>query len=382
METFNPENSAYQILDRVGEGLTSVVYKAVKADSRGHSRQLVALKVLKDETAVPILRREFETLARVRSLHCARVLGWENDADRSALVLEWIEGATIDRLATRFELDSAEIDEIVRQIARGLLDLRSQGLHHGDLHPRNVIVDVEGRVRLVDFGTAPDPEPGVIRGVPAYLAPEIWDGRPTSFEADLFALGLVRRDVESRFDRIPSPSSARARAERMTNVDDDLLHPDPSRRKLPVRIVERDENAECVSSLARRVGEILAEKRAATQVIELERGPESKPWTMPIAASLAAAVCALSVPVRADAPVEIGAGTARLEVNSHRWLEIEINGRVAGFAPVSARLRVGNHRLRWRSSRGEGELRLEVSASRNLKLSETDLVRLSSRVNR
>lgn len=385
MDSFKPELVKYEILECVGEGLTSSVHKAVRVDSRGHSRQLVALKVLKDESAIPILRREFETLARIRSLHCARVLGWENDGAQAALVLEWIEGATIDRLAKSYALTAAETSEIVRQIAIGLSDLRDQGLHHGDLHPRNVIVDVEGRVRLVDFGTVRSPRPGVIHGVPAYLSPEIWNGETTSFASDFFALGLIEHDMKTRFEEVPKASNAKGRAFRFAKAGGGLLDIAPAQRASSVNFSVSGESSEVCARIGERVRQLLAARVAPTEtrLIPLRSSEGAKNWKMPMAASLLAIVCALSISVRAEAPAELDLEPATLEVRSNKWVELEINGKPAGFSPISVHgLRPGLHRLRWRGSAGRGDVRIELFAGRTTRLSEVDLERISAQVNR
>lgn len=384
MASFKPELVNYEILECVGEGLTSSVHKAVRSDSRGHSRQLVALKVLKDESSIPVLRREFETLARLRSLHCGRVLGWENDGDQAALVLEWIEGETIDRLAKEFLLDESEIEEIVSQIATGLRDLRDQGLHHGDLHPRNVIVDVEGRVRIVDFGTAPNPRPGIIHGAPAYLAPEIWAGERTSYTSDLFALGMIAHDMKTRFAEVPPSSGARERAERFAKTDSGLTAMDPEKRNAATFSSERDAQ-QVRTRIGRRVADLLAMRaeHSITKVFSMGSQRMQKRWKTPLAASLLAVLSTLSISVRAEAPAEVEVEPATLEIRSHRWVEMEINGEAAGFSPLSVRgLRPGFHRLRWRGPAGVGEARVQVSAGRVLRLSEADLARFSEVVNR
>ncbi len=238
-----------------------------------------------------------------------------------------------------------------------------------------MIVDTEGIVRLVDFGTLP-PERGVIRGAPAYLSPEIWRGATTSFEADLFALGSMLHDLATAFAQVPSAAHARDRSERLSRSGDPLLDPDPSKRRLSKAKSDDAHRAR----LAKRVAERLAEKRERieTQALSCVIPVKRKPWIATVAASALAIVSTLSISVRAEAPLEMETRPTGLEIRSNRWLEIEINGKTAGFTPVAiSHLREGFHRVRWRGEKGSGEARIELLAGRTRRLGEKDLNELN-----
>lgn len=196
------DSSEYELLEVLGEGSNSVVYKARQVDSRRFTQRLVALKLIKSNSLVHLLKQQFDSLKQVSSAHCVNLYGWANFGDNVALVLEYVDGCTLTHLARHQKLGLAEIEEVTRQIQEGLQALYHHNLCHGDLSLGNVLIDKHGRVVLVDFlGTClADPQ-----GTPAYLSLERWNHQPPTLSHDLFSLGLIRHDLErhSGFGEIP-----------------------------------------------------------------------------------------------------------------------------------------------------------------------------------
>src|SRR4051794_23578137 len=125
-----PEAGSYRLVQLLGEGLSSIVYKAFRTDSRKHSSQVVALKILKSQKDVQILKGEFEALLGITSPYCVSVLGWENFPQGSALVLEYVPGLSLEAFTRQHQLSRSIIDEITRQLQLGLAHLLQKGLCH------------------------------------------------------------------------------------------------------------------------------------------------------------------------------------------------------------------------------------------------------------
>jgi serine/threonine protein kinase len=373
MRRFQPDPSRYEIERNVGEGLNASVFKAIRVDGRERSRQHVALKFLKDRTAVEFLRREFETLSKVLSPHCARVLAWESSGEDCALVLEWVDGPTLFDLALRFQLSKVVIDEILSQIQQGLFDLRDSGLHHGDLHPRNIMIDSSGMVRLVDFATAKLAN-GMIQGAPSFLAPEIWNGADTSFEADLFALGVVEIGLYQGFQSL---------ARQTQHTESGWLSLCADQRVQRVLHTERASREAARAELKHLVLQFTTNHNVVTQVLELKQRAVAR---FSIAASLAIAVSgflAVAVPVQAEAPLSQNETRAEIKISTQNWAEISLNGQKVGYSPVEmSGLRPGAHRLTWKSAFGEGELRFQLKSGEKLRVLESTLRARSTPVKR
>jgi hypothetical protein len=161
--------------------------------------QTVALKFLPDS-----VREDAERLARFRSeVSVARQVSHPNvcrvydigEADGHIfLSMEFIDGedlATLLRRIGRLAPDKAA--EMARQLCAGLAAAHDRGVLHRDLKPANVMIDGRGRVRLADFGLAGAvaADTSGLAGTPAYMAPELFAGQPTTIQSDIYALGLV-----------------------------------------------------------------------------------------------------------------------------------------------------------------------------------------------
>ncbi|MEO6081153.1 MAG: protein kinase [Steroidobacteraceae bacterium] len=181
---------------------------------RAHDTRLerdVALKTLPDQFAadaasIARLAREARLLATLNHPNIAAILGFEEQDGRCWLVLELVEGVTLeDRLAAG-KLSLAEAADIALQVAEALQAAHSRGIIHCDLKPSNIKLTVEGRVKVLDFGisrslqappqtlqttrTAPA-TPGEMAGTPAYMSPEQTRGEQVGPTSDIWAFGVL-----------------------------------------------------------------------------------------------------------------------------------------------------------------------------------------------
>ncbi len=113
------------------------------------------------------------------------------------LVMELVDGSSLDRLLDEGPLDPARTMGLIAQAAAALQAAHSAGLVHRDIKPGNLLVGPDGDVKITDFGiayaagSASVTSPGALIGTPAYLAPERAAGAPATPAADLYALGIV-----------------------------------------------------------------------------------------------------------------------------------------------------------------------------------------------
>jgi eukaryotic-like serine/threonine-protein kinase len=206
--------SHYQILEKLGEGGMGVVYRA-------HDRRLdraVAIKIVHPDAAASPQRRErFAREARAASAlnhpHIVAIHDIDRDssegADRDFIVMEYVDGASLDRLLEKKLLPVPEALDYAVQIASALGAAHAAGIVHRDVKPANVMLSKSGEAKLVDFGLAKLIEPqsgddstptvsadlrterGTVLGTPSYMSPEQAEGRPVDGRSDVFSFGSM-----------------------------------------------------------------------------------------------------------------------------------------------------------------------------------------------
>lgn len=199
----------YDLGDVVGRGGIGTVYRAIQQPLE----RPVALKMLRPEFSEhPTIRRRFvreaRTVAALAHPNIATVHDFGVDEeDRLFLVLEFVEGESLESLGQRGALDLPAIARIFHQVLTGLGHAHARGVIHRDIKPANILVthDEAGLpwVKIVDFGIAAvtgvtgfDEDlasgSGQIVGTPQYMAPEQVRGeRHVSATVDVYAVALT-----------------------------------------------------------------------------------------------------------------------------------------------------------------------------------------------
>jgi serine/threonine protein kinase len=212
----------YRLERIIGTGGMAIVWCAT--DQRLGRR--VAIKVIADTLAadpayVERFAREARTAAGLSHPHLVSVYDYAASASQPFLVMELVEGGTLaDRIA-RGPVDAHEARALAADLTAALGCVHEAGILHRDIKPANVLVGRDGRARLTDFGIA-QPEdatrltrPGDVIGTIRYLAPEVLAGGAPSVQSDLYALGVLVRELVGE----NADPALRAFVERLTAAD-------------------------------------------------------------------------------------------------------------------------------------------------------------------
>jgi eukaryotic-like serine/threonine-protein kinase len=198
------------VLRRIGEGGMGVVYEAFDSERRVR----VALKTLAhlDPASVYRLKNEFRSLADVRHPNLVQLHELFADGPQWLFTMELIAGerfdywvrpsrAAPDALASAvIALDEARLRVALPQLLAAIEAIHAAGKLHRDIKPSNVLVTDDGRVVVLDFGLAVDPDLGgvgqtvadqSVSGTPAYMAPEQAAGHAATQASDFYALGVM-----------------------------------------------------------------------------------------------------------------------------------------------------------------------------------------------
>ena len=184
----------YRIIGLLGRGGMGEVYRA--DDLR--LGQPVALKFLppglgRDAQRLAQFHTEVRTARQVSHPNICRVYDIGEAEGQLFLSMEFVDGEDLSASLRRFgRFPEDRAIEIARQICVGLAAAHERGVLHRDLKPANIMLDGQGRVRIMDFSLATAEAVTDVRaGTPAYMAPEQLLGREVTVRSDIFALGLV-----------------------------------------------------------------------------------------------------------------------------------------------------------------------------------------------
>lgn len=205
----------YRIIGKQGAGGCSVVYDAWHISDGRH----VAIKVLalpegldaaEAETSKKRFFREARILASLKNEHSVECIEYGLFNGAPCVVLEFVEGKQLDEYLREFGALPFDYGVgIVCQILEALDEAHRKGIIHRDIKPANILVIQNSQppvVRLIDFGIATLQEGalgemmktrlGVVRGTPAYMAPELFTGQVSATpESDIYAIGLVLCEI-------------------------------------------------------------------------------------------------------------------------------------------------------------------------------------------
>ncbi|WP_461395447.1 serine/threonine-protein kinase, partial [Deferrisoma sp.] len=193
----------YRIAGRIGQGGMATVYKGIQASLD----RPVAIKVISKNLAEdPELRerflRESHIIARLAHPNIIHVIdrGITRDG-RPFFVMEYVEGTDLARWIREGGLDANRRLDLMTQVCKALAYAHKNGVVHRDIKPGNILVDLDGNARVLDFGIAQFADEalegdatgaGVVMGTLAYMSPEQRvDSRAVTPASDIYSLGVV-----------------------------------------------------------------------------------------------------------------------------------------------------------------------------------------------
>ena len=187
----------YEILGKIGTGGMADVYKA-----KDHKlNRFVAVKVLKpefreDTTFIKKFRSEAQAAAVLTHPNIVNVFDVGDDNGVYYIVMELIEGITLkEYISKKGKLSVKEATSIAIQVSMGLEAAHSHGIVHRDVKPQNIIISMDGKVKVTDFGIARAASSNTISsnvmGSVHYSSPEQVRGGYSDEKSDIYSLGIT-----------------------------------------------------------------------------------------------------------------------------------------------------------------------------------------------
>jgi len=198
-QLINQTISHYKIIKKLGQGGMGEVFLAEDTELR----RKVALKFLPPHfTSNAALKARFKREAQAAAalnhpnIVTVHEIGEHNGV--SYIVMEYVEGASLKDLNEQRELSLDKALDFVIQICSGLGKAHQAGVWHRDIKPANILINRDGRVKIVDFGLAKLQDEtqlltqtGTTMGTPHYMSPEQAKGERVDQRSDIFSTGVV-----------------------------------------------------------------------------------------------------------------------------------------------------------------------------------------------
>lgn len=262
----------YRVEKRLGAGGMGEVFRGV--DTR--LNRPVAIKQCRAAFSLRF-RREALALSALNHPHICTLY----DVGADLIVMELVEGETLEERLKRGPLPLAEVTRLGAQMADALATAHGKGITHRDLKPGNVMITRNG-VKLLDFGLAAIEgdtltQAGDVMGTPAYMAPEQRQGKNAGAPTDIYGLGLLLHEMATGQRPTVTPGATA----KLTALPQSLTH-----------IVQRC-LAEDPSARWEGAGEVRALLEWAAQAPQAIAPPAAFPWKWVATAAL----LALAVPV-------------------------------------------------------------------------------------
>jgi serine/threonine-protein kinase len=223
----------YQLRKRLGEGGYGEVYEAWD----GKLCRSVAIKCFKHAGSGVQnagLLREARLAASLRHAAFVKVHAIEDDGHGQFIVMEMVEGSTLKQAQGDRPLGVPTALDWIGQVAEAMRDAHASGLVHGDLKPSNLMVQPDGKVRILDFGLAmrydmlattsmAQAEP---QGTIAYMAPERLLGAAPDARGDVYALGVILYELVCGARPFPTLNGLALAAAQVQSSSDSWNYPE------------------------------------------------------------------------------------------------------------------------------------------------------------
>ena len=189
----------YEVIEELGRGGMGRVYKV--RDGKLHED--IALKILNPEIAsdpamIDRFRNELKLARKITHKQVCRMYDLGESDGISFITMEYVAGEDLKKVIRRAGMLPVErAIAIAKQICEGLAEAHALAILHRDLKSRNIMIDLEGNVRIMDFGIAcslraPDETRSQeIFGTPDYMSPEQVDGEEADLRSDIYQLGII-----------------------------------------------------------------------------------------------------------------------------------------------------------------------------------------------
>ncbi|EYC25112.1 hypothetical protein Y032_0012g1707 [Ancylostoma ceylanicum] len=188
----------YEIKRQIGLGASGTVYVANCKDTN----DVVAVKrmAFKTQPKKEMLLTEIKVMKQFRHPNVVNYIeSYLVDADDLWVVMDYLEGGNLTDVVVKTELDEGQIAAVLKECVKALHFLHSHSIVHRDIKSDNVLLGMDGQVKLTDMGFCAQIQPGSKRdtvvGTPYWMSPEILNKKRYNYKVDIWSLGIMALEM-------------------------------------------------------------------------------------------------------------------------------------------------------------------------------------------
>jgi len=189
----------YQIIEELGHGGMGRVYKVFDQEVQAKmALKLVRPEVSADKNTIDRFRNELKIARDISHKNICRMYDLGREAGNYFITMEYVSGEDLKSFIRRSrQLVVGTAILIAEQVCDGLAEAHRVGVIHRDLKPGNIMIDKEGKAKIMDFGIARSVSAkgitgaGVMIGTPEYMSPEQVEGKEVDKHSDIYSLGII-----------------------------------------------------------------------------------------------------------------------------------------------------------------------------------------------
>ncbi|CTQ86425.1 non-specific serine/threonine protein kinase [Caenorhabditis elegans] len=199
-EIVNPSNplGKYEMKKQIGVGASGTVFVANVAGST----DVVAVKrmAFKTQPKKEMLLTEIKVMKQYRHPNLVNYIeSYLVDADDLWVVMDYLEGGNLTDVVVKTELDEGQIAAVLQECLKALHFLHRHSIVHRDIKSDNVLLGMNGEVKLTDMGFCAQIQPGSKRdtvvGTPYWMSPEILNKKQYNYKVDIWSLGIMALEM-------------------------------------------------------------------------------------------------------------------------------------------------------------------------------------------
>jgi len=189
----------YEIIEEIGQGGMGKVLKVF--DKKIHEKiavKLIRRDIASEPTTLQRFNQELKIARKIVHKNVCRMYDIGEFKGNHYITMEYVSGEDLRSLIKRIgQFTFRKAVFVAKQVCEGLAEAHAMGIVHRDLKPQNIMIDMEGNARIMDFGIARSvqakgiTETGMIIGTPEYMSPEQVEGKDVDPRSDIYSLGII-----------------------------------------------------------------------------------------------------------------------------------------------------------------------------------------------